>query len=1041
LMNSRPFSLMRAHRSVIATGYSETQCNGLGVVYKSGYAVCTFHQVDPKKISHSISYIFWLSKDGAVQKAPLKVLEMDKELDLAIIECPIGPKVCTLATPCRGQNIQMFCNSGPVGSFRDKIEFVTAGAVVKIQGPTMYHESSSFQGQSGSPVFFGNACVGIHKEGSSKFGAATVLSSDVIAWLLGFTAPGRIVKESYDSNDYVQIIEQLQKHGVNKDRITFKVNQYGDEEFSFRAYMGGRYVADVYWRDGDFYVLSNDGEKKYSGMYEMFEGEYGAVSGSQFNMFDEYRGAPNKTVNGGFRGRTQRGNERGKSKKGEFLSNSGYKDKSKSRARNQTVNLNKNVSGKSGAHFMRQHSLEIDGEMKCPISEMVNVAGQHDGFKNDQKDPNVSEVKDYSNWTVAGSCPEKFFAKPDLVMNPIFADIVKDLPEEIKNAYSYAPCDKSTLLRCFKTYADVSIKRDDDLGAWASFLRSVLPNMGPKSHIKYKLRTVNEAWEHMLSHGLDKKASGYPFNCADSPCGVPHPLKGGVRECKVCWAAICEDIDAICNDGVPERTCVAVGDVNCKPEFLKKKKIEQGRTRMVICANFVQVIVQVMLSQGFESVKAQWPNSWNRVGMCVARGGLQRIARELDPLPYKQEMDAPQFDLTQISEIQAPCVDAMAETYGIDLNDQNTKNAFNWVKNVMVGPKQWRVNDMVLVCDEANFNSSGNLWTAELNCNYMASLTIRSWFDSVPTLPEFYAWFYTTGRYMNKYGDDSLDGSLVEFPAIELQCQRMQRWGSKITPDDIKQSKVLKGMGFLGYTFDDSPCGVSFNRWPKSLMNLLYMPNDPIKLFCAVQSMRLNFAGNAQAQAIAKKCESVVPGIPGQMCFTDEFVEAFWTGRESFVGQTEMSGKQIFDESGEDVFYSVSANVRQRESKEPVVQELRPCKASDIRPCELSPSGGSTVNAEVVAGNQLPITISELSCGPGNKGAKSKGARRRLNRLVRLKKEMELLRDTGGKSSHSNAYKASEEIKKENKDSRKENAESDARTSFQASDPKIQGGG
>jgi hypothetical protein len=318
----------------------------------------------------------------------------------------------------------------------------------------------------------------------------------------------------------------------------------------------------------------------------------------------------------------------------------------------------------------------------------------------------------------------------------------------------------------------------------------------------------------------------------------------------------------------------------------------------------------------------------------------------------------------------------------------------------------------------------------------MASLTIRSWFDGVPTLPEFYTWFYTTGRYMNKYGDDSLDGSLVEFPAIELQCKRMQRWGSKITPDDIKQSKVLKGMGFLGYTFDDSPCGVSFNRWPKSLMNLLYMPNDPIKLFCAVQSMRLNFAGNAQAQAIAKKCESVVAAIPGQLCFSDEFVEAFWTGRESYVDQTEMSGKQIVDESGEDVFYSISANVRHGKSKEPVVQELRPSEASDIRPCKLSPSGGSTVDAKVVTGDQLPITIIESTRGPGNKESKSKGARRRFNRVARLKKEVELLRDIGGKSSHSHAYKASEEVKKENKDSRKENAECNTETSLKVEAPK-----
>lgn len=119
--------------------------------------------------------------------------------------------------------------------------------------------------------------------------------------------------------------------------------------------------------------------------------------------------------------------------------------------------------------------------MDVPTSEMIYVAGQHDGFQNDQEDPYVTEVKDYEMWDLIGDCPAKHFPQPELSPNPLFAEIVSSLDAEVKDAYSYAPCDKVTLKRCFKQFADVSIPRPSDIGEWCSFFQESLAFPWPKS--------------------------------------------------------------------------------------------------------------------------------------------------------------------------------------------------------------------------------------------------------------------------------------------------------------------------------------------------------------------------------------------------------------------------------------------------------------------------------------------------------------------------------------------------------------------------------
>jgi len=562
------------------------------------------------------------------------------------------------------------------------------------------------------------------------------------------------------------------------------------------------------------------------------------------------------------------------------------------------------------------------------------------------------------------------------------------------------------------------------LESGALFFKKVLPSLGPKAERLHKACSLDDAWLQIISAGLGSKACGYPFNCKDSPCGVAHVSKLQTHDCSVCWKAIQEAVASLSKGEAPTNVVVAVGDVNPKPEMLKKKKILEGRTRMVICANFVQVLIQVMLSGGFSSVKDSCYDGWNRIGMCVARGGLQRIRRKLAPLKFKRMMDYKQFDLTQISEIQVACLDSMADVYGIDIKDDVTSNLFDFVKNSLSGPKQWRVDDGVYECREANFNASGNRWTGELNGFYNVCVTLRSWFEKVPSDQEFFQWFYSSGTYMNKYGDDTLDGSTVPFPSKEDTVRRLQSCGIKISVEDIVDSPSIVGLSFLGFTFDDSLCGVSFDRWPKSVMNILYMPNDEVQLFCAVQSMRLNFAGNDVAQAVAKKLQSVIKIPDGQIPFTDTFVHHFWTGREDLKCnvQAEMSGKLLYEDVYDDDFRPIPATVRRTEPAQSPLPIIWGDKKVDLGSGELPTSGGVPCDAKLVAAPQKSCTIvvpaKELT-------VRSKNSVKRAAWKKRAKAR--ILEEIRGKTFDSNAVSKSQKVEEENQVTRSEENVSSAK--------------
>jgi len=1023
LVNSKPFNMIRAQKSTIGTGYGPAQCFGLGVVFKQGYALVTWHQINPDKYDVERNKIIWPDKKGILHVSKFTVIFVDENLDIAVITCPIGPKVCTLAAGKVGMHVTMFCNDGPTPIFHDKVGSITAGKLCKVYGGTVYHENTSFEGQSGSPMFFGLNCIALHKEGSSKYGGATIMTTELIAKILSLG----VTKESYEIMDVNAAIEALVARGYDETMLRVERTVHGDNYLYFSLYdNNGRKIREVEWTDGEWSVGGDNGViEVYDDLFNMLETELDIASASKYNAGDAMKGVGS---GGGHRSskRTSRGNQKtGPSRKAQ-KTRSGYTDKSKSRKRQQTVNLNKK--------FSSVHAGPADINGQPLFSNVVRLEPQGD-FMNDQKDPSVDpedikqseseeeegsedEVDEYDTWEVVGNLPHKHFPQREMVFNERFRDAFNMLTDGERTTYAYAPTDVLTLKRCFKKYADVEITPPGDLDLWLKFFRNVIPEMGPKSDVKHKIRSVDEAWNVIVKSKTEVKACGAPFNTKESPCKNAHQSKIDVHNCSICWGVIKGAIEDVLEGREVKTDCpIELGDVNPKPEFLKKKKIDEGRTRMVICANMVQILLQVMLSAGFSSVKEACYDGWNRIGMTVSRGGMQMLRRRLQGLRYKREMDYGHFDLTQLGKVQHVCADIISDIYGFDLDDARTRRGFDAVKEMVSGEKLWRLDDEVLRSKTARFNSSGNQWTGEINGVYNVCATIYAAFDEVPTSASFYEWFYNTGSHMNKYGDDSLDGSRVAFRSKSETVRRLTQFGISITEDDIKDSTDINGMSFLGFVFDDSRCGVSFSRWTKSVMNLVYAKNDDYVLFGAIQSLLLNAAGNQRANGVARELAKAVKAPEGQLYFSDDFIVSFWTGKEDLL---DTKGFQPDHFDIDDDGSTVCEYFRPTQSKQSVIQtvpEGKYDKVYDFKISKLPTSSGQQTNGEMVR----PYWTPDGTSSPQFQTSQFGEFQRQLNEINRI------LGENRGKAFEQNdVKKESQQIqgagsspKKKNKKKRK----------------------
>jgi len=167
-------------------------------------------------------------------------------------------------------------------------------------------------------------------------------------------------------------------------------------------------------------------------------------------------------------------------------------------------------------------------------------------------------------------------------------------------------------------------------------------------------------------------------------------------------------------------------------------------------------------------------------------------------------------------------------------------------------------------------------------------------------MDQFLIFYGNTGQFMNKYGDDTLDGSIVPFTNKEFHIARLKQFGIAIEDKDVKDQESIVGMSFLGYEFEDSEYGVRFVRYPKAITQFVHMKNmSDDERFLRVQGLKMLMAGNEVGLAIAEKLESeIVSEIPK---LTRGMLVGLWTGRESLdsdfeVNEVLLEQEEIYDD-------------------------------------------------------------------------------------------------------------------------------------------------
>jgi hypothetical protein len=886
LSTSKPFFIEKAWRSTIAVGFGPDNIFGLGYCYKSGVAVCSLHQLE--QFSYAPGAVIYFEKVNGniiVRSYPLRIIRTFPDRDLAVIAVPPSVKAGRLGPTKVDLSIAVYTQEITNRVFSDKVQSTSSGKVLRLYGKHFYHSASTVAGSSGSPVFFGNTCVGVHIEGGKTANTAVAFDDDFIVELLAFGSE----TGEWDAGRIISFF--IDKVGVAREDVGFKINQYQDSSVgvTLRDPRDNRVLGTLMNQDGDWSLILPNGEvREYDNHFQALEDVYDIDRASDFKLDKNIGVNPELKKNP-----NSNKNSRGVAKRGPSDERKAYqsgKKQVKKRANLKQIanKLNKFHSGRSG----KMQSLVLD-ENDSLADELVSDVPS-----------DYLDVK-LRHWTVATECTPRFYAESEVRLDPLLEAEYNRLAPEIKSKYVMSKTDSRSLAEVFALQYDDEIFKPKDFDAWAEVMQEFVPNMFRGAPGVVPMISVDEAWEEIVKAKITDKSSGYPFN-TDAVCGGSHMSKQQVRDCPQCWKAVCDAIEDILEGREPEIPC-NVGDVNPKPEFIKRSKFDQGKkSRIIIAAPLVQILLQIMVAPGLKYMKEDPTEGVCRIGMTCAYGGMKKLRRKKHKCKKKGEGDFTGFDFHQHGPGLNLGHQIFAKIAGVNLPDRRTRNGFEWICRINCGRKFWRLGNVILYSDFEAFNPSGQRWTGEINSIYNACSQIRGAFDKPPTMSELYAWWFHTGQYMDLYGDDFVLATTADFPSKADFVRRQKAWGNLIEESDLIYSDRLEDISFIGYQWTDCDYGVSFKRWEKTLINFFHNRCETVdERMMQLQGIKLLLAGNKDARKIVDSLECVLiearttmPPIP------DLAIRQFWSGIESL----EPSDYKISECDGK---FSVSYRVRQ----------------------------------------------------------------------------------------------------------------------------------
>jgi len=882
LQTSKPTNFNRVSACTVATGYEADKTNGLGWCFTRGYAFVSRHQLDD--LVHSEARIFSIV-NGQVVSVPLSIYKIYEGLDLAIVRVDKNTKTGKIAGYKKGLSVQVFCaENGKTSVFKERLQATSPGTINGTWKSGFYYSSSTAPGCSGGPVLFGNSCVGVHIEGSQRFNTALSFSDQLLSEATSLPKPEGMEGETVDfqAEDVMGYFHNF----VGEGNYRFARAENGDHIVEAKVYDKVNNVTNyIQWNDGDVTIVDEKGnETSMSGL------------GAAVNYLNV------EPANKSFRKRSNNKKKaRGKAQAArKRAADSGYKvRKGRTDLRKTANNIVKNRRYKHSIPLRRK---EAFGDLAFPD------VGAHDEWTADGREADFTPPKlfsDLQNWTCVGSTSARFFPLSTLTFNQECEGIKLALGERFDD-YIQADCTKAKTVKVFKQEYDNIKDSPVDFSLWRDLFVREVPVMMACNPNKSKILTLDQAWDRVMSSGIEKKSCGFPYN-TDAPCGGKHQSKMDVRNCEKCWSVVSECFECVLRGGDPEKdleVLCTVADVFPKDELQKKKKYMQGRTRLICGANLVLLLVQLAVAPNNGVFKEDPYLGPSRIGMTGPKGGFQRLRRKLMHCLMFSESDYNGFDYTQHEDGLKVVMEILKVVFGVDTTDERTKNAWEWVAATLSGPKLFRIFDTIVMANKGGINSSGQLWTGEVNTIYNIMVTIYASFKTVPTIQEFWLWKSTHGAYLNKYGDDTLDGAVTRSISTEEYVARCNQFGVSLRLEDVKISNTIVGLSFLGYEFTDCEFGVKFVRMPKAMTRFCYkhFASEDEK-FMYVQCMKIIMAGNEEGLKLLFDYEAQA-GYTRPNTLSRQHLVNFWTGRESLgedhVTQFLHSEKsvKVFDELG-----------------------------------------------------------------------------------------------------------------------------------------------
>lgn len=747
------------------------------------------------------------TKDSTGSKlVPIQELSRHPEVDLALVSLPWGLTTARLTRVEPGQSVVMLA-SGTLNKTSDDawaaLGQMTVGTIAgfESQGLTCQHTLSTHYGNSGLPLWRGNAVGAIHSsryyKGVSNLGV--VMTSQVIQWVQ--TAAQTVRSGTLEKpTESMNLADFLDFHRKTATDLKFNPNDH--DEASIMV-------------DGVEIVLDLSNPSAVFATAQSEEGEYVPVS--------------NRTLKG----------RRGAGVKSQPA------ERQRRRHMKQLGMKPKFTRNSKRAGRAKQHLKRLTGpqESACGDPELI-----------DSGDEELDLGKPY----VAGAIVEQIVA-PRHVTQVEDIDTKLDPVDFGLEAVSLEQWSKPDLTRKREHQSAEQIsKLGGEIGSIPGYKKlgfvQYLNHVFKHRAVATKPLDFDEAWAIILSETGDK-TPGFKFMCY-SECGQVHQTKQSVNECKPCSIWLRETVERIWNGVATDDDWEVVLNVFLKEEHTSQKKLAEGRQRLIYGGDLVlEVLQRRMHHKAYQHNEKAGTINPTILGYCLVHGGHKAIADKLSH-HHLFEVDVSSMDLRLSGELIGLAYDAWCHVMRIDTNLPASK----YERRFLVGEKLMRIDDHVEAIGSSarprlGLNPSGHFLTTIINS--YATLFVyydfaMSMFDKSmqpQTYTSFMALSYVTTAFQAIiHGDDAVFG-----------ISRDAYYSIDVADVSTRLTNAYERVGLSNKVckYIESPVGMTFLGfvWKKDAGMYKIKPANPDKLFLRLQKPLR--ASKLQPEVLAQTLQSL----------------------------------------------------------------------------------------------------------------------------------------------------------------------------------------